>query len=131
MEALEGHCHLIEISDDPIKGKTLDWFRTLYADYFPDIATKPGEPSAWAPYGYGTAMVVTEGLKRAGRNLTRTKFIEAMETIVDFKTGVIPGPTSHPPNAHRGTPANKIWTVRNGNLVVLPEIWLEDWPEKP
>jgi branched-chain amino acid transport system substrate-binding protein len=128
VEALEGHYHLLAISDDPVKGKSLEWFRKLYAQYFPDIAAKPGEPSVWGPYGYGTAMVAVEGLKRAGRNLTRTKFIEAMETIIDFKTGVIPGPTSHPPGAHRGTPVNKVWTVKNGQLVVLPEIWIEEWP---
>jgi branched-chain amino acid transport system substrate-binding protein len=128
IEALEGHYHLLPISDDPLKGKSLAWFRALYAQYYPDVAAKPGEPSIWAPYGYGTAMVVVEGLKRAGKDLTRTRFIEAMETIKNFETGVIPCPTSHPPNAHRGQPGMRFWTVKNGEIQVPPKVWIEDYP---
>jgi len=128
IEALEGSYHLLPISDDPIKGKSLAWFRTFYAQYYPDVAAKPGEPSIWAPYGYGTAMVVVEGLKRTGRDLSRTKFTEAMETIKDFETGVIPCPTSHPPSAHRGQPGMRFWTVKNGEIQVPPKVWIEEYP---
>ena len=47
----------------------------------------PGRPSYVEMGAYGSAMVVVEGLRRAGKNLTWEKYISALETIKDFKTG--------------------------------------------
>jgi ABC-type branched-subunit amino acid transport system substrate-binding protein len=48
--------------------------------------------------GYITAKVLVEGLKRAGKDLTRPKFIKAVESINDWDLGgyfVDYSPTNH------------------------------------
>jgi branched-chain amino acid transport system substrate-binding protein len=52
--------------------------------------------------GVGSGMVVVEALRRAGPDLTREKFLQAMGTIKNFKTGMYPGPiTCNPPKSHQ------------------------------
>jgi branched-chain amino acid transport system substrate-binding protein len=52
--------------------------------------------------GIGSGMVVVEALKRAGPDLTRAKFLEALGSIKDFKTGIYPGPiTCNPPRSNQ------------------------------
>jgi len=43
--------------------------------------------SVYTGYGFTSARVLVEGLKRAGRDLTREGLIKALETIKDFPTG--------------------------------------------
>ena len=51
--------------------------------------------------GFVDAMVMVEGLKRAGKDLTREKFISAIESIHEMNAGLGPrlvlnyGPTDH------------------------------------
>jgi branched-chain amino acid transport system substrate-binding protein len=60
-----------------------------------------------------TAMVATvEGLKRAGKNLTRESFIEAMETIKDWSPEGLTGKLTFGPNRHHGL--NPIRLMRAG-----------------
>ncbi len=46
-----------------------------------------GEPGFGTLEGYIAAKVMVEGLRRAGKNLTRDSFIRAMETIQDYDVG--------------------------------------------
>ncbi|MBC8021668.1 MAG: ABC transporter substrate-binding protein [Burkholderiales bacterium] len=48
---------------------------------------KGEQPGFGTLEGYIAAKVMTEGLRRAGRNLTREGFIRAMETIHDYDVG--------------------------------------------
>ena len=69
----------------------------LESDHDPDAAVEyvqflnryfPGEtPSFVGLEGFINARIVVEGLERAGRDLTREKLIDAIETIRDFKIG--------------------------------------------
>ncbi len=61
-----------------------------------------GRPSEYDFAGYTAALVVGEALKRAGRNLTREKFIQALETFRNFETGVM-WPISFNKDDHEGT----------------------------
>jgi len=57
-----------------------------------------GEPSFGTLEGYIAAKVTAEGLRRAGRNLTRDSFIRAMESMGDYDVGgfrVTFGPNDH------------------------------------
>jgi len=47
-------------------------------------------------------MVVVEGLKKAGPQLTREKFIAALDGIKDLDTGIAAGPISLSPTDHVG-----------------------------
>jgi ABC-type branched-subunit amino acid transport system substrate-binding protein len=51
------------------------------------IAEAKGEVGFGTLEGFIAAKVMVEGLKRAGRNLTRESFMRAMETIQDYDTG--------------------------------------------
>ena len=49
-------------------------------------------------YGLPSAMAVTRALEKAGRDLTREKFIDALETV-NFDSEVIAGPLRSPRTA--------------------------------
>lgn len=51
---------------------------------------------------YATAKVLLEGLKRAGRDLTRETFIAALERLYEFPTGLTP-PVTFSRNRHVGS----------------------------
>ena len=58
----------------------------LYKQYYPDRT-----PSAFMAYGLPSAMAITRALEKAGRNVTRESFIDALETV-DFDSEVVAGP---------------------------------------
>lgn len=61
----------------------------------------PDEPvTAIGLEGYVTAKVTVEGLRRAGPNLTRQRFIEAMETLREFDLGSLR--LTYQPGDHAG-----------------------------
>jgi branched-chain amino acid transport system substrate-binding protein len=92
-------------------------------DRFVSITSVPGHPgdaemAAWREriqrlfpndalsvfnlIGIGSGMVVVEALKRAGPEPTRAKFLQALGTIKNFKTGIYPGPiTCDPPRSNQ------------------------------
>lgn len=47
-------------------------------------------PNRYSLYGYFYAKLFTEGLKKAGKNLTRESYIAALEGIKDWENGIIP-----------------------------------------
>ncbi len=63
-----------------------------------EITKKYGKekPGTYASTGYVYAAVFCEGLRLTGPNVTREKFIKAMESIKDFDTGVGPNITFGP-----------------------------------
>lgn len=46
---------------------------------------------------YFTALVFVEGLKRAGKDLTRERLVDALETLKNFETGGITAPLTYTP----------------------------------
>ncbi len=79
----------------------------------------PGhEPNRYSLYGYFYAMVFCEGLKRAGRNLTRERLIEALETIKNWDTGII-SPISYSPTDHITQDDGFMVEVRGGRFVPI------------
>jgi ABC-type branched-subunit amino acid transport system substrate-binding protein len=47
-------------------------------------------PNRYSLYGYYYAKLFVEGLKRAGKNLTRESYIAALEGVKDWKSGITP-----------------------------------------
>jgi len=80
------------------ESRTLLWGAGEYIDllekYFPEE-----KPNAVGLEGYINARVLVEGLRRAGRNLDRERFIDAVESIRNFSLGIANtlsfGPTDH------------------------------------
>lgn len=58
--------------------------------------------TAFSFVGLGSAVAVVEGLKAAGPDLTREKFIDAMNNIRDLDTGVLAGTVTFSPEDHQG-----------------------------
>ncbi|HLW55709.1 MAG TPA: ABC transporter substrate-binding protein [Candidatus Angelobacter sp.] len=80
-------------------------------------------PSFVSLEGFVDAMVMVEGLKRAGKDPTREKLIAALESIQDKDLGLGPRLTLHySPSRHKGFDQIYTTVVRGGK----PEI-VEDW----
>ena len=88
---------LPESSNAPAVVKYRERLRKLYP-----AGPPTGRPSDYDLAGYGAAKAVEEGLRRAGRDLTREKLVDALETLRDFDPGVI-FPVTYTKERHEGT----------------------------
>lgn len=94
--ALEKFVSITTIPAHPEDPEMAEW-RERIKKLFPNDAL-----SVFNLMGVASGMVVVEALKRAGPDLTREKFLQAMGTIKNFKTGMYPGPiTCNPPKSHQ------------------------------
>ncbi len=99
--------------------------------YFNVLGAIPGEPEAkpvldillknepklqgkesTALAGAGAMMLAVEGLKKAGRTLTRESFIEGMEGIKGFTTMGLSAPINFGPNQHHGLNAVRLMRAK-------------------
>jgi branched-chain amino acid transport system substrate-binding protein len=93
---------------DVEEGPKLASFRNTFFKAYPDLKDKPGSPNFYDVLGYGGAKIFVEGLKRAGKDITREKFITALETINNFETGVLP-PVTFTATDHEGDKDCLFW----------------------
>ncbi len=68
----------------------------------------------FAVQGAADIMILVEGLKRAGRDLTREKFAKAMETVRDYTEGDLSAPITFGPDRHHGQ--NAVRLMRAGKM---------------
>jgi len=76
-----------------------------------------GRPNLYDIMGYTEIHVIAEGMRRAGADLTREKFIDALETITDFRVSEIASPRSF-------TKWHHIGNLRQQIMVVLAQRWV-------
>src|SRR6185369_12954989 len=72
--------------------------------------------------GYVNAMVLVEGLKRAGKDLSRDKYIDAIESIQDLDVGL--GPQfrlQYGPKRHKGFDHAFMSVIREGKAVAFSD----------
>ena len=82
--------------------------------------TKQDANSA-AQYGYVGADIVVKVLEAAGKDLTRAKFLAALESVKDYRP-MFPGPTlSYGPKQHQGSTATFLAKVEGGRWKVVAE----------
>jgi hypothetical protein len=92
-------------------------YREHLRRYFP--AQHPGPVSM---EGYVVAALLTEGLRRAGRDLNTETLVDALESIRDLDLG-LGAPLRFSPSAHQAS--HKVWAVR---LDSDGKPWpVEDW----
>jgi branched-chain amino acid transport system substrate-binding protein len=111
---------LNDLTDGPKQQKWL----ALYKQHYPDRT-----PSAFMTYGLPSAMAVTRALEKAGRNVTRESFIDALETV-DFDSEVVAGPIAFAKDrrdAHRASIFIK-FDGKNGHTL-MPGVYLWDGKE--
>jgi acyl-CoA hydrolase/ABC-type branched-subunit amino acid transport system substrate-binding protein len=89
-------------------------------------------PGAHSRIGYAAAQLVVEGLQRAGPDLTREGFIDALEGLEDWTGGLLP-PISYRSNDHRGLTALAMlrashgkWLVKRGLLRLIEGVRSEE-----
>lgn len=91
-------------------------YNTLLKRYYPE-----DKPNFVGLEGYINARVLVEGLRKAGRDLTRKGFIEAIESIRDFP--ILPSTTlSFGPDDHQGLDQVYFTRLVDGSFVLL-----KDW----
>lgn len=96
---------------------TVAQYRKCLAKYSPGEA-----PTFVSLEGFVDAMVVVEGLKRAGKDLTREKFIAAIESIHDMNVGLGPRLVlSYSATDHKGFDNVYATVVKNGQPVLLTD----------
>ena len=79
------------------------------------------EPNSAAQYGYVGADIIVKALEAAGKDLTRAKFLAALESIKDYRP-FFPGPTlSFGAEKHQGSNATFLAQVKGGRWVVVAE----------
>lgn len=105
------HMAKIYEDDESLSGEQRDWMRR-YREKYGEEAGLP------AMEGYRGADLVVVALQRAGRDLTREKFIAAMESIDDY-TDIFGYPIVFGPNDHKGVSESALSVVRNGRWVTL------------
>lgn len=106
-----------EGTEDQIRlGKTME-FATLLKQYYPD-----DEPDFVGFEGYINAKVLVEGLQRAGRNLTRERFIDAIESINGYPLGY-DITISFSPTDHQGMDRVYFTRLENGKFMLINEGW--------
>jgi len=96
---------------------TVALYRQSLTKYYPDTP-----PSFVSLEGFVDAMVLVEGLKRAGKDLSREKFITAIESIHEMNVGM--GSKlilDYGPNDHKGFDNVYPTIVRNGQAVLLTD----------
>jgi len=70
--------------------------------------------------GYTTAAILVEGLRRAGKNVTVEKFVDALETLKDFDCGGMLSPMTYTPTIHKPSDYSKIVMADTEKLVFVP-----------
>jgi ABC-type branched-subunit amino acid transport system substrate-binding protein len=96
---------------------TVALYRKCLAKYSPGEA-----PTFVSLEGFVDAMVLVEGLKRAGKELTRERFISAIESIHEMNAGL--GPKlilNYSASDHKGFDNVYPTVVKNGGAVILAE----------
>lgn len=90
-------------------------FRSAWDANHPDAPA--GRPNVFDLLGYGDMHVVAEGLRRAGEDLTREGFIDALETLDGYRISEVATPRTF-------TDWHHIGNLRMQMMVVLNQHWV-------
>jgi branched-chain amino acid transport system substrate-binding protein len=105
-------------SDQPDMASYRDKLKALHPGGFP-----AGRPSDYDMFNYGGAKVLVEALQRSGPDLTRQRFMEALESLRDFPTGTT-FPVTFTKDDHEGSKgATFIEILPGGKRRLLPFTW--------
>jgi branched-chain amino acid transport system substrate-binding protein len=96
---------------DPVHSKdpAMVEYREIVKKYGKD---KDKTPNRYSLYGYFYAKLFVEGLKKAGKNLTRESYIAALEKIEGWESGIAP-PVSFSGTNHLSQNSGFMVEVRN------------------
>ena len=96
--------------------------KKIFSKYYPEI--KRIHRSNVSSCGWVTGMVMSEGIRRAGRNLNNESFIDALETLRDFDTGGICGKVTYTSKSHK---AGRYARVYKADIEKKRFVPITDW----
>jgi branched-chain amino acid transport system substrate-binding protein len=99
-----------EIADSSQKPAVVAYRDKLKATFYPD-GFPPGRPSEYDLAGYAAGKVGEAALEKVGKDLSRESFVDALEGIKNFDTGMT-FPISYSKDNHEGTTEVEIIRVR-------------------
>jgi len=115
-EGTLGFCHYPDPNESDAPG--IVEYRELMTRYYPGH-----ELNRYSLYGYVFGSLAVEGLERAGKDLARDSFLDAMESIRDWESGGILPPVSFSADDHHAQDAGFICELENGRFRALSD-WL-------
>ncbi|MBL4800238.1 MAG: ABC transporter substrate-binding protein [Oleispira sp.] len=95
-------------------------YADLYAEHFPDDKLQ-----TLSYYGMSGAYAVVDALKAAGPNLTREKFIDALNLLSKSRAGPAHCEITFSENDHQGCKLGHVWAIRGGVVTSIGETWPE------
>lgn len=100
----------------PLDSPEMDKWKELLRKYYPKE-----EFDAFSGYGIGGPLVLIEALKKVGRNLTRERLIEALESFSNFSSDIYPMayPLSFSKTDHIGMKRDSISTIATGKVKII------------
>jgi len=104
---------LNDLTDGPKQQKWL----ALYKLHYPDRT-----PGAFMTYGLPSAMAVTRALEKAGRDVTRESFVDALQTV-DFDSEVMAGPIAFAPDRRDGHRASIFIKFDGKSHTLMPGVY--------
>ena len=107
---------LNDLTEGPKQQKWL----ALYKQYYPDR-----QPSGFMAYGLPSAMAVTRALEKAGKDVTRESFIDALETV-NFQSEVIAGPTAFAKDRRDGARSSLFIKFDGKTHTLMPGVYTWD-----
>ncbi len=105
-----------ELSDRLPDLHGVEEYVALLKRYFP-----ADRPNFVGLEGYVNARVLVEGLRRAGRNLDRERFISAIESIRELDIGIA-NRLSFSPDDHQGLEQVYFTRIENGRFVLIDQL---------
>ena len=111
-----GFCHYPDPERSQAAGVVR--YRTALARIYPGR-----QVDRYTLYGYTFGRLVVEGVERAGKALTRERFIDAMEGIVNWDAGGVLPNVSFSASNHHAQRAGFICEMQGGRLVALTD-WI-------
>ena len=97
---------------------TVQPYVDLFKKYYPNESVQ-----ALDFYGMSGAYAIVEALKRAGPDLTRDKFVAALDTLKDFQAGPSACAVTFTPQDHQGCDTGTVWTLLNGQITNIGLAW--------
>ncbi len=92
-------------------------------DYLASKGQKLEDQTQKFVQGWASAMIMLEGVKLAGDEVTGEAIKEGLETLSEFETGGLAGPVTFTADSHRGIEKVRLAEVKNGKFEYLTDLF--------
>lgn len=105
---------------DPVDAPESKEYADLYKKYFPDDKLQ-----TLSFYGMSGAYAIVDALEAAGPDLTREKFIEALNGLSENRAGPAYCKITFSADDHQGCKLGHMWAIRDGVVKSIGDSWPE------